>query len=369
MSTPWFAVRNEAEIPSPALLLFQERIEANIDRMIEIAGGPERLRPHVKTHKLEPLVRAQLARGITKFKCATIAEAEMTAAAGSKDVMLSFPVVGPNVSRLGELQKKFPETKFSAIVDSEESVRDLSTLAQSSGREITVLVDVDCGMHRTGVPPEADAVRLYRLIDASPGLIPGGLHAYDGHLHEPDLAKRTEQCEEAFAPLVVLRNELLGQGFAVPALVAGGSPTFAIHAKHADRELSPGTTVLWDFGYGDKFPDLPFEPAAVLLTRVVSKLAGNRLCLDLGHKAVASENPHPRVRLLEIPDATFVMHSEEHLVLETPRADEFAIGQCLHGIPRHICPTVALHSEAWVIQGGAAVTSWPITARGRRITV
>jgi D-serine deaminase-like pyridoxal phosphate-dependent protein len=127
--------------------------------------------------------------------------------------------------------------------------------------------------------------------------------------------------------------------------------------------------MLWDFGYGDKFPDLPFEPAAVLLTRVVSKLAGNRLCLDLGHKAVASENPHPRVRLLEIPDATFLMHSEEHLVIETPRADEFAIGQCLHGIPRHICPTVALHNEAWVSQGGTAVTTWPITARGRRITV
>lgn len=369
MSTPWFAVQNEAEIPSPALLLFQERIERNIERMLSIAGDPARLRPHVKTHKLEPLVRAQLARGITKFKCATIAEAEMVAAAGSKDVMLSFPTVGPNVARLGELQRKFSDTNFSAIVDSEESIRDIAALAQESGREISVLVDVDCGMHRTGVPPEADAVRLYRLIDSLPGLKTGGLHAYDGHIHEPDLSRRTEQCEADFAPVIALRNELIGQGFAVPALVAGGSPTFTIHARHPDRELSPGTTVLWDFGYGDKFPDLPFEPAAVLLTRIVSKLAGNRLCLDLGHKAVASENPHPRVRLLEIPDASFLIHSEEHLVIETPRADEFAIGQCLHGIPRHVCPTVALHNEAWVIQDGTATTTWPVTARGRRITV
>lgn len=369
MSAPWFAVSNEAEIPSPALLLFHERIEANIERMISIAGAPGRLRPHVKTHKLEPLIRAQLAHGITKFKCATIAEAEMTAAAGSNDVMLSFPVVGPNIARLGELQSAFPDTKFSVTADSEDAIRALAAQAQASRREITVLVDVDCGMHRTGVPPEADAVRLYRLIDALPGLIPGGLHAYDGHIHEPDLTKRTEQCEADFAPVVTLRNELLGQGFSVPTVVAGGSPTFAIHARHPDRELSPGTTVLWDFGYGDKFPDLPFEPAAVLLTRVISKPGANRLCLDLGHKAVAAENPHPRVRLLEIPDAAFVMHSEEHLVIETPNAADFHIGQCLHGIPRHICPTVALHSEAWVIQNGTAVASWPITARGRRISI
>src|SRR5947207_2782744 len=89
------------------------------------------------------------------------------------------------------------------------------------------------------------------------------------------------------------------RGFANPA---GGSPTFPIHASHTDRECSPGTTVLWDFGYGDKYPDLAFQPAAVLLTRVISKPGPDRLCLDLGHKAVAPEMPHPRVRLLELPD-------------------------------------------------------------------
>ena len=127
--------------------------------------------------------------------------------------------------------------------------------------------------------------------------------------------------------------------------------------------------MLWDFGYGEKFADLPFVPAAVLLTRVVSKPGQTRLCLDLGHKAVASENPHPRVRLLELPDAVAVMHSEEHLVVETPRAGDFRIGQCLHGIPRHVCPSVALHSEAWVVENGAARECWPITARARRLTV
>jgi D-serine deaminase-like pyridoxal phosphate-dependent protein len=158
-------------------------------------------------------------------------------------------------------------------------------------------------------------------------------------------------------------------GLRVPLLIAGGTPTFPIHASHADRECSPGTTVLWDFGYGDKYPDLAFQTAAVLLTRVVSKPAPGRLCLDLGHKAVAAENPHPRVRLLELPDAVPVMHSEEHLVIETPRAAEFSIGQVLHGIPRHICPTVALHSEAIVVENGRVAAQWPILARARRLTV
>jgi D-serine deaminase-like pyridoxal phosphate-dependent protein len=155
----------------------------------------------------------------------------------------------------------------------------------------------------------------------------------------------------------------------VKELVAGGSPTFGIHAAQTDRICSPGTTVLWDFGYGDTLPDLPFLPAAVLLARVISKPGKNRITLDLGHKSVAPENPHPRVRFEELPDATPLMQSEEHLVLETERAHEFLIGQALHGIPRHVCPTVSMHGEAVVIENGSATTRWPITARNRKITI
>jgi D-serine deaminase-like pyridoxal phosphate-dependent protein len=265
--------------------------------------------------------------------------------------------------------RTFPSVRFATIVDSEEAISALGKAAQKAKLSLEVFLDLDCGMHRTGVAPGAEAGRLYHRITQSSGLTPGGLHVYDGHLHEADAALRTEQCDAAFAPVIAFRNELCRAGLNVPSLIAGGSPTFAIHARHADRELSPGTTVLWDFGYGDKFPELGFLPAALLLTRVISKPDGNRLCLDLGHKAVAAENPHPRVRLLELPDASAVMHSEEHLVIETPDAPRFAIGQCLYGIPRHVCPTVALHSEAWIVESGKATKRWPIIARARRLTV
>jgi len=369
VSRGWDHVENEAEIPSPALLIFPARVEENIRRMVDIAGGPEPLWPHVKTHKLEPLVRMQLGKGITKFKCATIAEAEMAATAGARAVMLAFPPVGPAPRRLVELQQAFPETQVCTIADSEESIRALAAAARAAGAELEVLLDIDCGMHRTGVALGDEAVRLYRLIEDTEGLRAGGLHAYDGHIHEPDLEQRTAACDAAFAPVLRLREELLQLGLAVPRLVAGGTPTFPVHARHRDRELSPGTCVLWDFGYGDKFADLPFQPAAVLLTRVVSKPGADRLCLDLGHKAVAAENPPPRVLLLELPDATPIAHSEEHLVVETARANEFAVGACLHGIPRHVCPTVALHSEAWVIESGRVSACWPITARARRLSI
>jgi D-serine deaminase-like pyridoxal phosphate-dependent protein len=134
-------------------------------------------------------------------------------------------------------------------------------------------------------------------------------------------------------------------------------------------ECSPGTCVFWDAGYASKLRDLEFTPAALVLTRVVSKPGTNRLCLDLGHKAIASEMPHPRVKFLQLEDAQAVMHSEEHLVIETDRSQDFRVGDCLYGVPWHICPTVALHSEAFVIEDGRAVGTWQVAARERRLTV
>jgi D-serine deaminase-like pyridoxal phosphate-dependent protein len=323
----------------------------------------------MKTHKMPEMIRLQLARGITKFKCATIAEAEMTAACGAKDVLLAYQPVGPNAIRALRLVQQYPETCFAVLADDEGVLRNLSEVFSRSKATLSVLLDVDCGQHRCGVEAGPAAIALYRLMGSLPGLKPGGLHAYDGHLHGTDLAVRTGDCEAAFGPVMKLREELRSAGLQVPRLVAGGTPTFPIHAHRADVECSPGTCVFWDFGYADKLPDMEFLVAALVLTRVVSKPGGHRLCLDLGHKAIAAENPQPRVLLLGLEDAQFVTHSEEHLVVETPRAGQFKVGDAFYGIPRHICPTVALYSEAVVIRGGRAVERWKVAARERRLTI
>ena len=365
----WHEISNVDEVDSPALLIYPDRVEENVRRMIAMAGGAERLCPHVKTHKLAELVRLQMTLGITKFKCATIAEAEMMASCDAPDVLLAYQPVGPKLHRFVQLIKNFPKTNFSTIADDETAIRALSEAAVQAGLKFRVLLDIDCGMHRSGVAAGAKAFELYRLIGSLPGLSIGGLHVYDGHIQESDLAARTKQCEADFAPSAKLRQQILQAGLPVPRMVVGGTPSFPIHARRADVECSPGTCVLWDAGYGTKILDLNFLHAALVLTRVISKPGANRLCLDLGHKAIAAENPHPRVLFLNLPDAKAVMHSEEHLVVETARAAEFSVGDCLYGVPWHVCPTVALHAEAVVVKNGLAESRWRIEARDRRLKI
>jgi len=346
-------------------LLGLEPIQHNLAEMVRIAGSPDRLRPHVKTHKLGWLVRRQMNLGITRFKCATIAEAEMCAQAGAADVLVAFQPVGPALSRLVALHKKYPATKFSTVVD---DVCVLGAIA-NTGIAFEVLLDLDIGQHRTGIPPGPAAFELYRELAASRPLVPGGLHAYDGHVSETDPAVRAASCDEAFAPVMALRDQLLAAGLPVPRIVAGGTPTFPFHAARENVECSPGTTALWDASYATKLPDLHFSNAALVLTRVVSKPGGNRVCLDLGHKAVSAEMPHPRVVFPDLPDAQFLTHSEEHLVLETAAASRLNVGDEILGVPWHVCPTVALHADAVLVEAGKVAGSCPIDARARKLTV
>ena len=201
--------------------------------------------------------------------------------------------------------------------------------------------------------PLLDAVR-----NAEPVLRLEGLHAYDGHLGITDPAERDRQCDEAFAPVAALRARLEADLGRPMAVIAGGSPTFVRHATRSGVSLSPGTTVLWDAGYAHKLPDLPFEPPAP-----------GQLCLDLGHKAVASEMPQPRAVFLDLPEAVAVGHSEEHLVVASPAAGRFRVGDLVHALPWHVCPTVALHQEVWLAEAGRATGPWTVRARSRRLSV
>jgi D-serine deaminase-like pyridoxal phosphate-dependent protein len=365
----WYAVDNVGEVPSPALLVYPDRVAANLRRMAAMVGDVRRLRPHVKTNKLPEVVRMHVDQGITRFKCATIAEAEMAARAGAADMLLAYQPVGPNVQRFVRLVQAFPATRFSAAVDDEATIDALSAAAVAAGVTLDLYLDLDGGMHRTGIAPGPGAVALYRRLATRPGLRAAGLHMYDGHVRGPDVEARRAASDAAFAHVEQLRDTLTAEGLPVPAVVAGGTPTFPFHAARPGVECSPGTTVFWDAGYAATLPDLPFEPAIVLLTRVISRPTANRLCLDLGHKAVASENPHPRVTLFGLEDAAAVGHSEEHLVLETDRASHFPVGTPLYGIPWHVCPTVALHDEAVVVRDGRAGERWRVVARARTLTI
>lgn len=364
----WFEVENVNEIPSPALLVYHHRVLENIKRMIEIAGDTNRLRPHIKTHKMSEILRLEDEMGISKCKCSTIAEAELAAMSGVKDILLAMQPVGPQTGRLFNLIKAYPFSIFSAIVDSASVINQISAKSIRNDAEITLYLDINNGMNRTGIEPGDDAAELYKLINDSPYLKAGGLHVYDGHIGDFFPSERKQTCDQDFLPVHFLKQKLEKDGFEVASVIAGGSPTFPFHAANSEvTECSPGTTVLWDYGYTQKFPDLNFLIAALVLTRIVSKPGKNLICLDLGHKAIASEMPHPRVKIIGIDDYIVKSHSEEHLVLETDEADKFEVGQYFYGIPYHICPTVTRYERAYVIKDGKAGDEWMIEARDRKL--
>ncbi len=369
MDDKWYSIANIAEIPSPSILVYPDRIEENLQRMIRLAGGAQRLRPHVKTHKMPQVIALKIKCGISKFKVSTIAEAEMTAAAGGQDILLAYQPVGPNGSRLARLITTFPAAQFSTIVDNLATAEELSRIARDRDITFRLYVDLDVGFHRTGIAPDDRAFELYQAITRTKGLQAMGLHAYDGHLHHPEHGELERAVVSAFDPVWKLRDKIIAAGLHAPKIVASGTPTFPILSRHEDVEVGCGTTVLWDFGQAKVCPDLQFVNAALLITRVISRPASDRLCFDLGHKAVASEMQPPRVSLIGLEDAEPVVHSEEHLVMRTDRATEYSPGQVFYAIPRHICPTIALHQEAWVVHNGIATETWPIVARARRITI
>ncbi|MBJ06093.1 MAG: threonine aldolase [Verrucomicrobiaceae bacterium] len=359
------------EVPSPALLVWPGRVEANIGHMVSMCGGPSRLRPHVKTHKMDAVVRLQLAAGIDKFKAATIAEVEMCLVAGAADVLFAYPLVGPNRKRLVRLAQRYPGARLSFLAERGEGLALQGQLNEEAGVEIGVFIDFDCGMARTGTACLESAVAVGRAIDSTPGLRFEGVHAYDGHLRAGNPEERRDDWAGAMGRVEQLLQDLTEAGRPAPVVVGGGSPTFGLHAGERDWQCSPGTTLFWDAGYANSFPDLPFENAAGVLTRIISMPGSNRLCLDLGHKAIASEGPlAARVHLVGLEEARVVGHSEEHLVLEVEETAGHAVGNCVIGIPRHICPTVALFEEATLIRDGSVTGErWEVTARCRRLTV
>tara|TARA_R110002049_G_scaffold50370_3_gene143071 strand:- start:110479 stop:111627 length:1149 start_codon:yes stop_codon:yes gene_type:complete len=359
----WPQVDGLDEICSPALLVDPDRVATNVDRMIDIIGGPasvSRLRPHVKTHKMPDAIRVQLDKGIRQFKTATLAESEMVASAGADDVLLAHQMVGPKIDRLASMMQEFPETQFSTIVDDCDVVVAIANRMNRANRSIRLYIDIDCGMHRTGAALGDQVDRVKRQIESTNCVVFGGLHVYDGHIHDASMESRRDKV----APIIDAVDQYVSRND-VPVVVAGGTPTYPMWANQTLWQCSPGTPILWDIGYGGDYEDLPFDVAAVLLTRIISKPASGLLCFDVGHKSISAEMPvQQRLVISGINDATIVGQSEEHLVVSTSQADNFSVGDPFLAFPRHICPTVALYPEAYLVQNGKVTGDrWLITAR------
>jgi len=366
----WWQIDNIENVDSPALVLYTNRVRHNAEALVSMVNDVSRLRPHAKTHKSKEAAEIIIDAGVTKFKCATIAEAEMLAMAGAKDVLLAYQPIGPKVNRLLALAKKYPDVVFSCLTDNLESLQHIDKVFTEGGKKIPVYVDLNNGMNRSGEPDAAKAIHLYEEGMKMKSVMMTGLHAYDGHIRDADFAERTRHCNEAYASIEAIKSALMKKGVPEPIIVAGGSPTFPIHAKRENMECSPGTFIYWDKGYTDLCPEQPFLPAALVICRVISLPTESRICVDLGHKSIAAENEITRrVYFVNAPELKPVGQSEEHLVLEAGANHPYRVGDVLYGMPIHVCPTVALYERALTVENGKVTGEWLNVARDRVISI
>jgi D-serine deaminase-like pyridoxal phosphate-dependent protein len=372
MEANWQAISNIGSFDTPLMAVYPDRVRENIKLALEMAGGQaSRLRPHIKTHKTAEILQIFLDLGITKVKCATIAEAELAATAGIPDVMLAYQPVGFKIDRFLKLAAIFPNVNFSCLVDNLSSAARIGSKAMSfSGKPARVFIDLNTGMNRTGYDYERSLPEFYQTVSNVQGLRLLGLHIYDGHLHHNDPVLRIAPAAAALAEVRAAISAIVRMGLPEPLLIAGGSNTFSYYAQQSDVECSPGTFVFWDKSYTDKIPELDFKLAAVLIATVISMPGPDLLCLDLGYKSVSSENPiDKRVLFPWNPDLKAIAHSEEHLVLHAAdgATATYHVGQVIYGIPYHICPSVALYDELSVVNDQQITGQWAVAARRRKI--
>lgn len=357
-----YRVRGADELPSPALIYYKDVIVKNTLRTIGIAGGAQRLWPHMKTHKTGELLDMQRAYGITRVKCATVNEAILAAEHGMEHILWAYPLVGPNIGRYFDLVKRFENAVIYGLVDDRGVLGRFSDEAVKRGMTAKLFIDVNMGMDRTGVP--------YRMAEGFllaarelPGIEICGLHCYDGHIHDTDFDERCAHVRPASDEMTAL-----GRRYGL-MMIMGGTPSFPCHALEEGVFLSPGTLFVSDHGYRASFPDVDVVPAAAVLSRVISHPADGLFTLDAGTKAVSADPRGPRGVIAGMEDVTEdVLSSEEHWVFRMKEGHERpAIGTELYIIPTHICTTTCLYDAVYVAENGAITGKWQVAARDRTV--
>ena len=353
---------------SPALVVYLERVRDNLRTMLAHIGDPARWRPHVKTTKLPAIWSEMLALGVTHFKCATGREArcllEAAAAAGTAqvDVLVAYPRLGPELTLLDGLAAAHPGARLSVL--SEDPV-DLNTLPE----RLSIFVDVNPGMNRTGIPV-ADHERILSVARAA-GERFRGVHYYDGHLHAGDAAQRRREVFACYDRLMELLAGFDAEGLPVFEVVTSGTPTFLQALQYVPlrqratsvHRVSPGTVVFHDARSEQESQGLGLVPAALVFTRVVSHPTGDVLTCDAGSKSVAAEAGDPVALVLGHPELEGLPPSEEHLPFQADAAAAFKRGQQLLLIPRHVCPTVNLAEQVVLIEADGSYRATPVSAR------
>jgi D-serine deaminase-like pyridoxal phosphate-dependent protein len=365
-----YEVRVTESILTPALLIYRDFVLSNIDTTIRLLNGnPDRWRPHVKTAKLGYVMEMLTACGVTAFKCATSLELLTAIRAGARDVLVAYPVMGANAIRIREIAAQNPQVAISVLV---ESARQLDIWV---GTGVGIFVDINPGMDRTGIEQgrAADIVELAKLVCSS-GLEFRGLHYYDGHLGSVALPERERQAHAGYDRLMHVVETLRAENIPVKEVITAGTPAFPFTLSYPGfqnsafvHRASPGTVVYCDATAAEQLPDeFGYIPAALILSRVVSRPANGIVTCDAGHKTLSVDCGVPNCLVAGMSYLEPLRPSEEHLpfrMAEKARVPE--LGDLLYLIPRHVCPTVNNFDWALIIAQGNIVAVEQVHARGR----
>lgn len=359
---------SRAALNTPALIVDIDALERNVAAMAAFAAAHGlALRPHAKTHKSAEIARLQIAAGASGVCCAKLGEAEALSQSGIHNILITSPVVGPaGVERLAALAACSPG--LMATADHPDAVAALAR----TGVDLTLVVDLDPGFHRTGVADPKSAVELARQIDEAPSLTFGGVQFYCGaqqHIEGyPDrraaIAERTEILSRTLALLAEA-------GLNPPLVTGGGTGSHLIDAELGVlTELQVGSYIFMDRQYADC--DLtgagssPFETSLFVDARVISANHPGMVTVDAGLKAFATEAGAPPVIRGAAEGAVYQFMGDEHGAIIPPRgATPPRLGEVVTLGAPHCDPTVNLYEAYHVVKGDTLVGVWPIEARGR----
>ena len=357
---------------TPALVLDVEALDRNIAAMAAFAAAAGlKLRPHAKTHKSLDIARRQIAAGALGVCCAKLGEAEALAEGGVEGVLITSPVVGDAaVERLVALAGRCPTLMVSC--DHPDAVAAIGAAAKAAGVTLTLLVDIDPGLRRTGVASAEAAVELARQIAGHPALRFGGAQFYAGaEQHIEGYAERRDAIVQKTARLQEALDALKAAGLPPPIVTGGGTGTHAIDAElGVFTELQVGSYVFMDRQYAEcalraEGPP-PFETSLMIDARVISANHPQLSTVDAGLKAMATEAGPPPILAGAPEGSSYRFMGDEHGAIVPPRGiAPPKLGERLTLGAPHCDPTVNLYEAYHVVRGDTLEAIWPVTARGR----
>jgi D-serine deaminase-like pyridoxal phosphate-dependent protein len=357
---------HQTEIDTPALLIDLDALEANMTAVHQrIAAAGLRVRPHGKAHKCPDIAQLQIAAGACGVCCQKASEAEVFAAAGIEDILITNQLVGrAKVDRAARLAR---QVRLGVCVDDTVQVAQIGEAARRYDARIEVLIEIDIGHGRCGVGTAEAALNLARHVERyAPQLFFGGIHAFRGsaqHMREPEA--RAAAVAGAVKRVAAIKEALEQAGLPCPTVTGGGTGTYALEADSGIyTEVQPGSYVLMDTDYAANRlapGTAPLQHALFGLCTVIS-VHDTHAVLDGGLKAFAVDQGLPR---MVMPGWTVKTLSDEHsVVVPDAQAEALHVGDKVRLIPGHCDPTVNLHDWLVAIRQETVVELWPVAARG-----